>query len=249
MKNLYKKLPASFRENLSTARQNIKNLAYKTLEFLNKKSFRFPHFFYSQQGEDRMIYEVYYKNNPKRNGIFVELGAYDGITYSNTKFFEDTLEWNGVLIEPVPENYKLLVRNRPNCLNLNVAVGNKEKSLFIGKSATSGNIHSMSENYKKEFHPNIRIEDCYNVNCRTLSSIFIEFGINEVDLFSLDVEGAELEALSTIDWHKVNINLFLIELEGTDKIKDEECRKVLKEHGFEFQRRIGNNDLWKNPDF
>ena len=134
-------------------------------------------------------------------------------------------------------------------MNFNYAVGIKEKALFVGKSATSGDIHSMSEGYKKEFHSNAKIEDCYEVKCRTLSSIFIESGVSAIDLFSLDVEGAELEALSTIDWDKIRINLFLIELDGSDQTKDEECRKVLKEHGFEFQRRIGNNDLWKNLDF
>jgi hypothetical protein len=43
--------------------------------------------YYSQCGEDEYIYNNYFKN--KKNGKYIELGALDGVLYSNTKFFED----------------------------------------------------------------------------------------------------------------------------------------------------------------
>jgi hypothetical protein len=55
--------------------------------------------FYSQQGEDMYVYKKFI-NKVANDGIFVELGGLDGITYSNTKFFEDTLSFSGLLIEP-----------------------------------------------------------------------------------------------------------------------------------------------------
>jgi hypothetical protein len=56
---------------------------------------------YSQCEEDIFLNENIFKN--KTNGVYIELGALDGILYSNTKFFEDTLNWSGILIEPHPE--------------------------------------------------------------------------------------------------------------------------------------------------
>lgn len=53
--------------------------------------------FYSQQGEDIYIYRNFI-NKQVPDGIFVELGAMNGVTYSNTKFFEDTLKMSGTLI-------------------------------------------------------------------------------------------------------------------------------------------------------
>ena len=42
--------------------------------------------FYSQQGEDCYIFNNYI-NTQREDGTFVELGAMDGLWYSNTKFF------------------------------------------------------------------------------------------------------------------------------------------------------------------
>ena len=47
----------------------------------------FTHIFNSQQGEDLLIYRNFI-NLYTRNGIFCELGACDGLLYSNTMFFE-----------------------------------------------------------------------------------------------------------------------------------------------------------------
>jgi FkbM family methyltransferase len=220
-----------------------------TIVYINKKTFRFALFFYSQQGEDKEIFEQYYKHKPKTNGIFVELGAMDGLTYSNTKFFEDTLKWRGILIEPIVANYEKLKKNRSGCLNYNCAVGLPEKALFVGDGATAGMLHTMSANFKRDWHPEAKKENYFEVACRPIAEIFHETGIETIDLLSVDVEGGELEVLATINWDKVNIHLILIELDGYEQEKDDACRNILIQHGFRFDRRIGNNDLWENPRF
>ena len=76
--------------------------------------------FYSQLGEDLFIFKNFI-NKIVKDGIFIELGALDGIKYSNSKFFEDELGFTGILIEPT-KNYQKLIINRPNCINLNIAI-------------------------------------------------------------------------------------------------------------------------------
>ena len=68
--------------------------------------------YYSQYQEDVFLNDRYFKN--KRNGTYIELGALDGIFYSNTKFFEDQFGWSGILIEPHPIICESLKNNRPN---------------------------------------------------------------------------------------------------------------------------------------
>jgi hypothetical protein len=62
--------------------------------------------FYSQHSEDVLLNDTIFKNKP--NGVYIELGALDGVLYSNTKFFEDLFNWKGILIEPHPEKFELL---------------------------------------------------------------------------------------------------------------------------------------------
>ena len=50
---------------------------------------------------------LYYKN-----GFYIECGANDGVNQSNTWFFEKKLKWRGILIEPVPDLFKELKKNR-----------------------------------------------------------------------------------------------------------------------------------------
>ena len=65
--------------------------------------------FYSQLGEDIYIFKNFI-NKKVEDGIFVELGAMDGIIYSNSKFFEDTLNFKGVLIEPTSLYNNLIIK-------------------------------------------------------------------------------------------------------------------------------------------
>ena len=88
--------------------------------------------FYSQQEEDKILYEKYL-NYP--NGFFIELGAMNGVTFSNTLFFENNLNWSGVLIEPTSQYHDLII-NRPNCHNFNYAISEIDGDVeFIGDGA------------------------------------------------------------------------------------------------------------------
>ena len=53
--------------------------------------------YYGQHLEDKYIIENFFKN--KTNGFFVELGALDGIQFSNTYYLENNMNWSGVLID------------------------------------------------------------------------------------------------------------------------------------------------------
>ena len=58
----------------------------------------------------------------KRHGIFVEAGANDGVSQSNTLYFERYLNWRGLLVEPVPALAEECKKNRPGCRVANFAL-------------------------------------------------------------------------------------------------------------------------------
>ncbi len=203
--------------------------------------------FHSQQDEDKILFEMYLNY---QNGFFIELGAMDGITFSNTLFFERELNWNGILIEPTSQ-YEKLIQNRPNCYNFNFAISEYEGNVeFVGNNALGGIKSTMSEGHFLGWKLNE--ESSYIVNSTKMSNILSEVNklrkINKVDLFSVDVEGGELEVLKTYDW-SIPTYLVLIEMSKFDLLKDDHCRQILKKNNFTFDTTIGCNELWVNKNF
>ena len=205
--------------------------------------------FYSQQKEDEFIYANFI-NQKNTDGKFLEMGAMDGVTYSNTKFFEDELGFSGVLIEPVSKMFKQLVKNRPNCHTFNCAVSTKEGSVeMIGDGATAGIINTMSDAFRQRWHSNTKKINM--TKTRRLGGILHEAEIEYIDFWSLDVEGAEYDVLQTMNWD-IPIYVMEIELNGDDRDKDEKCRKILKEVGMKFHSKVGTNlknDIWWNENY
>lgn len=200
--------------------------------------------YYSQQGEDIYIYRNFI-NKQVPDGIFVELGAIDGIAYSNTKFFEDTLQMTGTLIEPTSRYLELII-NRPKCKNYNIAVNyTKNKVKFIGNDITSGLVETMNEKFKKTWHNN-SLE--YYVDGEPFSDILNKSNITYIDLLTIDVEGGEEVVLKTMNFN-IPVYLICIELDGGDIEKDERCRKILINNGFSFDRRICINEFWINHNY
>ena len=78
--------------------------------------------FYSQYGQDEFLNKKFFKD--KKNGFFIDIGAHNGIYFSNTYFFEKNLSWRGICIEPNPNRFKELLNNRPLSVCLNCCVSN-----------------------------------------------------------------------------------------------------------------------------
>jgi len=66
--------------------------------------------FYSRAGQDQFLFENFFRG--KRDGVFVDAGARDGEKFSNSLFFERTLGWRGLCIEPLPEAFARLAAHR-----------------------------------------------------------------------------------------------------------------------------------------
>lgn len=200
--------------------------------------------FFSQQGEDIYVYKNYI-NKVCPDGIFVELGAMDGICYSNTKFFEDELNMTGVLIEPTHKFFSL-VNNRPKCKCYNVAINHtKERVKFLGDDATAGLVDTMHINFRNHWHKN---SSEYYVDGEPISSVLERADITYIDFLSIDVEGGEEIVLNTMNF-KIPIYVICIELDGHNTEKDDRCRKILSSNGFKFDRIININEFWVNENY
>lgn len=219
--------------------ENIGKYILKELENKNKKNI-----YYSQLGEDLYLHKTFINKNTK-DGIFVEIGGLDGLTHSNSKFFEDTLKFNGVLIEPT-KNFNEMCINRPNCKNFNYAVNYKEENIkFMGSDGCAGIVENIPQLLKDKFHKNSFV---YDVSGMPMSKIMDMANIKYIDVFFIDVEGSEYLILDTMDWN-IEIYIIVIEAHNLNPEKDEYCRNILKSKGFRLHDRLIINEIWINDNY
>lgn len=211
--------------------------------------------YFSQYQQDQIMNEKYFKG--KTNGFFVEIGAYDGVTYSNTCFFERYLDWKGICIEPMKVPFEKLVQNR-SCLCVNTCLSNftgEANFLQISGGNTPGEINwaPMYSGLSEEYHPAqmqltqkvINSYECKSemikVTCIPLQTLFDQQNITHVDYISLDVEGSELSILKGIDFSRTTIDFLTIE----NHHEHHKIRDFLKDRGYELIDRIACDDVFK----
>lgn len=206
-----------------------------------------PEMFYSQEQED---YQLFRKYLNYRDGFFIELGAMDGICYSNSLFFEKYLGWKGILIEPSHLFFQL-IENRPNTKNYKFVISQSEGMVdFIGAhsvgylSAMAGKVDTLNEVNQSEF---VKYNDQSVTKIESTPISKLLHGVSKVDLFSIDVEGGEYEVLATFDWD-IPVHVILLENGGKEE-KREKCRNLLLEKGFRYDGMISINEVWVNPNF
>jgi FkbM family methyltransferase len=150
--------------------------------------------------------------NKKENGFYIELGAFDGISQSNTAFFEFKRNWKGILIEPSKGSYELCKKNRPNSIVYNYCcVSNDYKEEYI--SGDFNNITMASVNGNR-----LKSNDLVSVQAKTLEKILTET-INEtikIDFISIDTEGYEFEIIKGLNLDKFRPKYMLIEIYKQD---------------------------------
>ena len=154
--------------------------------------------------------------------------------------------FTGILIEPT-KNFNKLIINRLNCKNYNYAILNIEgENIFIGDDATAGIIDNIPEFMYNRYHKNKSSK--YKVQGIPISKIINQSNIDYIDVYFIDVEGAELMVLDTTDW-SIPIYLIIIELHNTDIEKDNKCRKLLLKNGFKFYSSLCSNEIWVNKNY
>jgi|GEM_PF-427519 len=188
---------------------------------------------------------------PYDNGFYVELGANDGVAQSNTLYFEQHRNWQGVLIEPIPHKYLLCRKNRSArnrifscaCTSFHY----KEKFVPIAYSnlmSAAIGLESYIEDpvayaHKGKQHLEESEEPfIFGALARTLNDVLIEANAPAtIDLLSLDVEGAEMEVLKGIDHNRFRFKYMCIENRHKETIME-----YLRPHGYEYVEQLSELD-------
>ena len=209
-----------------------------------ERSFFWNEKYTSQAGQDKIIKKNFFDG--KKNGFFVEIGAYDGITGSNCYHFERFLNWDGIAIEPSNIQFEKLKKNR-KCKVLNNAISDEVKEVeFIevteGLTQMSGiNDSSFERNFK--IISNDQASKTESIKLKTITFDQIVPKNKDIDYLSIDIEGGEMNLLKSIDFKTNSIKVISVE----NNIPEEQnFKNFFEEINFTYLDRIGQDEIFYN---
>lgn len=176
-----------------------------------------------------------YQTNYKKNGFFVDFGATDGLTGSNTYILEKDYDWQGILCEPNPIWHDSLEKNRnAKIVKKCVYTKSNEKIEFIATNEPDlSTIKGYGDNDEHSFKRKSGI--VYEVETISLYDLLEE---NQspltIDYMSVDTEGSEYDILKSYFEDKRNekYKIVCISVEHNFSFARESIQKLLKTHGY-----------------
>jgi len=202
---------------------------------------------YSQYGQDLYCYERFFKG--RLRGVFLEIGADDGIDKSNTLFYEK-LGWIGICVEPSPLRFELLRKNR-KCICENYAIYNKAKrARFLDIKGWGKGLSGIIENYDTRHirrilnemqHPQNRGWSIVEVECISINELLERHKMFYVDFCSIDTEGGELDIIRSLDMNRFTLDVVCIE----NNYKSREIHDFMTSMGYEMISRLEIDEVYK----
>ena len=181
------------------------------------------------------------ETNFKQNGFFVEFGASDGITLSNTYLLETALNWRGILAEPGKSWTSALRQNRAVKISTKAVWSESAKSLnfeeyAIGELSRVSDLPVIDENQSQRVN-GVK----YQVETISLNDLLETFQAPDlIDVVSIDTEGSELEILKKFNFDRFNVRIFIIEhAYGSNA---QEIQSILERNGYEL--KLQNLSAW-----
>jgi FkbM family methyltransferase len=201
--------------------------------------------YYSQCQQDQFLNEVVFGN--RRKGFFIDIGAHDGKTLSNSLFFEESRGWDGICIEPNPNVFTRLNAFRKS-RNLNVCVGDSDQVVkFTQIEGYAEMLSGITASYDPDHSARIEREVASKGGRKTeidiqmlrLNSIP---GIQNqhIDFMSIDTEGSEFRILSSINLKDLDLEAIVIENNNGDR----QIADWLSNFGFVRFFKLAHDDVY-----
>jgi FkbM family methyltransferase len=203
--------------------------------------------YYSQCGQDKFIVEKLL--NGLTNGVFVEVGANDGVTFSNTYYMEKNLGWTGVAVEPLPRAFRELSANR-KCNVLNGCVSDFNGDVqFLALEGYTEMLSGIANKYDGQHLERIERElkvhggekTSITVPCFTLEKIVADYKLAKVDYLSIDTEGGELEIIESLKNGKVNVSVISVENNYSGWRIFNSVRRL----GYKLVAEVGSDEIYQ----
>jgi len=195
--------------------------------------------YFGQNGEDCVLWSLFKRDHI---GTFVDIGALDGMRFSNTYSFE-LAGWSGICVEAHPTYIPYIKKNRPKANIFHAAASNKDAPSTIFFTNKFGSLStldgSMGKYFSKRFGKWFLGHKKVKVPMRTVDTMLKVAGITKVDVVSVDVEGTEIDVLKgfSLAIYKPEI----LVLEALDKNREQQQHEYMRIRNYHFSRKLSNN--------
>lgn len=150
---------------------------------------------YAQNFEDLILHRAL---QDVENGFYIDVGANDPIQDSVTKAFYDK-NWHGINIEPEEEFFHKLQIDRPNDINLNLAVSQTQKSIQFFVSKIRG-WSTTDATTSQDPERDTLFSETRTVEAKSLDEICEQNRVTQIHFLKIDVEGAEKDVLQSFSF-------------------------------------------------
>lgn len=197
---------------------------------------------YAQNFEDVLLNRIF---KDQKKGFYIDIGAHHPIYDSVTKAFYEK-GWTGINIEPVSKFFHLLKNDRPNDLNLNIAISDQEGELNFyelldtGLSTFDGEMaEKLAEKDGFSLHE-------YPVAMKTLADVCRQFVNQPIDFLKIDVEGWEEKVILSHDWQNFRPKIILLEatIPNSPIRKKTDISDFLANYNYQYIYFDGLNDFY-----
>lgn len=185
---------------------------------------------HSQDGEELFLREFF---ADIEKGVYIDVGAYNPVRFSNTQWAY-LRGWRGINIEPNPDNIKLFYALRPDDINVNCGISDKEDVLEYYRFDEDELNTFDKKRVERLTELGYTLKDKSIVKVVTLMDVLNKYNTFDIDFLDIDVEEHEFEVLKGIKFDIVNIKLILVEQLYTDLkgVLDSKIARFLARYGF-----------------
>ena len=197
---------------------------------------------YAQNFEDVILNRIF---KDEESGFYIDVGAHHPIYDSVTKAFYNR-GWRGINIEPVSEFFELLQQDRPDDINLHLAVGEQATQLEFFELQGSGFSTFNRDTAIKLATIRQLPLSCYTVTVSTLADICQKYVHTSIDFLKIDVEGWEEQVIAGNDWETFRPTVIIIEATIPDSPSRRETNilSFLESKGYKLVYFDGLNDYY-----
>jgi FkbM family methyltransferase len=185
----------------------------------------------SDRGQDAWVVEIF---GGKLGGFFLEAGAADGFSESNTFVLEKRYGWKGICVEPNPALFDRLIHSGRTCICLNELIDSGTGTVeFASSGQESGIISSDTDNslaLRKDYLTALRKSGMIQMmKTKPLADILAACKAPQtIDYFSFDVEGSETRILRNFPFDRY------VFLSMTIERPTPELNSILFANGYSF---------------
>ena len=184
---------------------------------------------------------VVFELGEMRGGFFVEFGATNGVTNSNSWLLEHRYGWAGILAEPNPVWHAELDTNRSCAVEKRCVYARSGETVsFV--STDDPELSGISASAALDHYASVRQEGrTFEVETISLDDLLDRHGAPDVvDYMSVDTEGSELDILETFDFRRRRVRL--LSVEHNNSPQEAKIDRLLAGHG--YRRRFPEFSQW-----